>query len=74
MEADAMISPLVLSNDEYLFLFQMLEREEEKLLVEARHTDNRHFREEVNRRIDLVRQLAGRVKNLKVASAGSHSS
>jgi hypothetical protein len=64
MEADTIHAPLNLSNSEYQFLLEMLEREEAKLLFEIAHTDNRHFREELNRRLDLARELAVHVKQI----------
>jgi hypothetical protein len=63
MEA-AMHAPLSLSNEEHELLAIMLEREQAKLLVEIRHTDNRHFREELRRRLDLLSHLHERMKKI----------
>jgi hypothetical protein len=64
-EVDAMDTathaPLILSNDEYALLLEILEREQAKLLVGIRHTDNRHFREELKRRQELMIQLFQRL-------------
>ena len=57
-------APISLSNDEHEFMLEILEREQAKLLVEIRHTDNRHYREELHRRLDLLNHLFERVKKV----------
>ena len=54
--------PLTLDSAEYALLLETLEREQAKLLVSIRHSDNRHFREELHRRLDLLTQLLERLQ------------
>ncbi len=54
--------PLSLNSDELTIVYQLLETERTKLLIETRHTCHRAFRDELHRRLALVEDLAERCR------------
>lgn len=55
--------PLLKAEDRTLLL-ELLELERQRLLIETRHTDTRHFREQLYRRLDHIERLADELRPL----------
>ena len=56
-----MAVPLNLSSAEFTLVVELLEHAHARLPVEIRHTDNRAYREELRRRLEIVEQLVERI-------------
>lgn len=54
--------PLVLDDEQYAILCDLLESERTKLLVAIRHSDHRAFRDELRRRLTSVETLIERLR------------
>jgi hypothetical protein len=56
-----MAESLNLSSSELALVVELLELAHARLPVEIRHTDNRAYREELRRRLEIVEQLVERI-------------
>ncbi len=54
--------PLVLDDEQYAIVGDLLESERTRLLVAIRHSDHRAFREELRRRLTAVEALIERLR------------
>jgi hypothetical protein len=54
--------PLRMNEGEFRILTELLESERAKLLVEIRHTDHREFRDMLRHRLEVVEELAVRLR------------
>lgn len=61
MSAPEFVFPDSLKPEERELLAELLEAERHRLLLEIRHSDHRHFREQLGRRYDMVENLASRM-------------
>jgi len=57
-----MLDKLVLSDEEWEIVLDLLERERRELPAEVRHTDNRAYRHRLEERLDTVEDLIRRLR------------